>query len=81
MLNVAKNAQMTHSLPMPTLTLELPEALAAELDSAVEAGWFTSQAEAVRAAVRDMVDYRRLSMKEKQQLADIHWATNAESKL
>jgi Arc/MetJ-type ribon-helix-helix transcriptional regulator len=75
-LNVAKNVGMTYSPPMPTLTLELPEALTAELDAAVEAGWFTSQAEAVRAAVRDMVDHRKLAMLEKQQLADIDWATN-----
>lgn len=65
---------------MPTLTLELPEALTAELDAAVEAGWFTSQAEAVRAAVRDMVDHRKLAMLEKQQLADIDWATKTQTK-
>jgi len=59
---------------MSTLTLELPEALTAELDAAVEEGWFTSQAEAVRAAVRDFVSHRKLDLMEQQQLADIAWA-------
>lgn len=59
---------------MTTLTLDLPEALSVELDAAVEAGWFTSQAEAIRAAVRDMMTHRKLALLEKQQLADIDWA-------
>ncbi|MBX7209797.1 MAG: ribbon-helix-helix domain-containing protein [Verrucomicrobiaceae bacterium] len=79
-LNVAMFGLITYSLPMTTLTLDLPEALTAELDAAVEAGWFTSQAEAVRAAVRDMMSHRKLALLEKQQLADIDWAVNAASK-
>jgi Arc/MetJ-type ribon-helix-helix transcriptional regulator len=59
---------------MSTLTLELPEALTAELDAAVEEGWFTSQAEAVRAAVRDFVNHRKLDLMEQQQLSDVEWA-------
>lgn len=62
---------------MSTLTLELPEALAAELEAAVEAGWFASEAEAVRAAVRDFMNHHRLGLMEQQQLADIEWAANA----
>jgi Arc/MetJ-type ribon-helix-helix transcriptional regulator len=65
---------------MTTLTLELPEALSAELDAAVEAGWFTSQAEAVRAAVRDLMSHRKLALLEKQQLSDIDWALNTAAK-
>jgi len=65
---------------MTTLTLDLPEALAAELDAAVEAGWFASHAEAVRAAVRDLVSHRKLDLLEKQQLADIEWAVSVSSK-
>jgi Arc/MetJ-type ribon-helix-helix transcriptional regulator len=64
---------------MTTLTLDLPEALTAELDAAVEAGWFTSQAEAVRAAVRDLMSHRKLALLEKQQLSDIEWATGVAS--
>lgn len=59
---------------MTTLTLEIPEAMAAELDAAVESGWFETQAEAVRAALRDFVGRRQLALQEKQQLDDIAWA-------
>ena len=62
---------------MRTLTLDLPDALSAELDAAVEAGWFANQAEAVRAAVRDFISHPRLALQEQQQLADIEWAVNA----
>lgn len=61
---------------MTTLTLDLPDALTAELDAAVESGWFESKADAVRAAVRDFVDHRQLALQERQQLADIDWAVN-----
>ncbi len=79
-LSVAILALITYSLPMTTLTLDLPEALTAELDAAVEAGWFTSQAEAVRAAVRDMMSHRKLALLEQQQLADIDWAVSTAAK-
>jgi Arc/MetJ-type ribon-helix-helix transcriptional regulator len=69
-------ALMAYPNPMTTLTLDLPEALTAELDAAVEAGWFTTQAEAVRAAVRDMISHRKLALLEQQQLADIDWAVS-----
>lgn len=65
---------------MTTFTLDLPEALSVELDAAVEAGWFTSQAEAIRAAVRDIMSHRKLAQLEKQQLADIDWAVNTAAK-
>jgi Arc/MetJ-type ribon-helix-helix transcriptional regulator len=65
---------------MSTVTLELPDALSAELDAAVEAGWFANRAEAVRAAVRDFVNHRKLALMEQQQLADIAWAVGAATK-
>ena len=61
---------------MTTLTLDLPEALTAELDATVEAGWFANQAEAVRAAVRDFVSHRKLALQKERQLADIEWAVS-----
>ncbi len=79
-LSVAMFVLITYSLPMLTLTLDLPEALTAELDAAVEAGWFTSQEEAVRAAVRDMMSHRKLALLEQQQLADVGWAVSTASK-
>lgn len=65
---------------MTTMTLDFPDALTAELDAAVEAGWFENQAEAVRAAVRDFVSQRRFALQEQQQLADIDWALNLAKK-
>lgn len=65
---------------MTTMTLDFPDALTAELDAAVEAGWFENQAEAVRAAVRDFVSQRRFALQEQQQLADIEWAVNSVKK-
>ncbi len=62
---------------MATLTIELPEALSAELDAAVQSGWFESKAEAVRAAIRDLMSHRKLDLLEQQQLDDIAWALNA----
>ncbi|MBL9130402.1 MAG: hypothetical protein JNG86_04335 [Verrucomicrobiaceae bacterium] len=62
------------------MTLDFPDALTAELDAAVEAGWFENQAEAVRAAVRDFVSQRRFALQEQQQLADIEWAVNSAKK-
>lgn len=79
-LAVAMVAGIVYSSLMTTLTLDLPEALTAELDAAVQAGWFTSQAEAVRAAVRDLVSHRKLALLETQQMADIDWAVKAAAK-
>ncbi len=79
-LSAAMLALMAYSLAMTALTLDLPEALTAELDAAVKTGWFTSQAEAVRAAVRDMMSHRKLALLEQQQLADIGWAVSTASK-
>lgn len=59
---------------MSTFTLSLPDALTAELDAAVEAGWFSDRGEAVSAAVREFVNRGRLALQEEQQLADIAWA-------
>lgn len=65
---------------MTTMTLDFPDALTAELEAAVKAGWFENQAEAVRAAVRDFVSQRRFALQEQQQLADIEWAVNSAKK-
>lgn len=65
---------------MATLKLDLPDVLTAELDAAVEAGWFSTQAEAVEAAVREFVSHGRLSLQESQQLADIDWALDLAKK-
>lgn len=59
---------------MKAITLELPERLAAEVDLAVQAGWFVDAQEAIREALREYLDSRRLELQELQQLEDISWA-------
>jgi Arc/MetJ-type ribon-helix-helix transcriptional regulator len=59
---------------MKAITLELPEMLAAEVDRAVQAGWFVDAQEAIREALREYLDSRRLELQELQQLEDISWA-------
>ena len=62
---------------MTTLTVELPEALRAEIGAAVKAGWFSNESEAVRAAVQEFVTQGKLALIERHQLADIEWAVEA----
>lgn len=62
---------------MKTMTLELPEALADDVDNAVKAGWFTDPQEAIRQALREFLNSRRLQLQEQQQLEDIDWARRA----
>ena len=59
---------------MKAITLELPEMLAAEVDRAVQAGWFVDAQEAIREALREYLDSRRLELQELQQIEDISWA-------
>ncbi len=62
---------------MKTMTLELPENLATDVDNAVKAGWFTDPQEAVCQAVREFLNSRRLQLQEQQQLEDVEWARRA----
>ena len=62
---------------MKTMTLELSEQLATDVDNAVKAGWFTDPQEAIRQAVHECLNSRRLQLQEQQQLEDIDWARRA----
>lgn len=62
---------------MSAISLELPDQLTADVDKAVEAGWFADRQEAIREAVREFVNSRRLDLQERQQLDDIAWALRA----
>jgi len=66
---------------MISMTVELPEALTAEIEEAVSAGWFSSESEAIRAAVHEFVKRGRLALIERQQLDDIEWAVGSAKKL
>ena len=59
---------------METVTAKLTERLATELDALVDAGWFANRSDAIRAAVRDMVEQRRLQRLEQAVDEDIAWA-------
>lgn len=65
---------------MKAITLDLPERLAADLDIAVQAGWFVDAQEAIREALRQYLDSRRLELQERQQLEDISWALQVAAK-
>jgi Arc/MetJ-type ribon-helix-helix transcriptional regulator len=59
---------------MKTIQIELPERTAAEIAELVQAGWFASEDEAVRAAVLDFVRRNRTELLERFLREDIEWA-------
>lgn len=63
---------------METVTTKLTARLAKELDHLVAAGWFANRSEALRAAVRDLVDQRRLQRLEQAVDEDIAWGRKRE---
>jgi Arc/MetJ-type ribon-helix-helix transcriptional regulator len=59
---------------MKTITVEVPDKAAAEIDHYVRAGWFTSEAEVVRMAILDFVRRNRVDLLERFMREDIAWA-------
>lgn len=59
---------------MKTLKIEVPEALAAELEELVAAGWFTSEEEIGRLALEELVRRRPFELQERFQREDVEWA-------
>ncbi len=59
---------------MKKITIELPEKAAAEINHYVRAGWFASEAEAVRSAVIDFVRRNRVELLDRFMREDIAWA-------
>jgi len=59
---------------MKAIHVELPDKLAAEIEAYVQAGWFGSEGEVIRAAVADFVRRRRLELLERFMRDDIEWA-------
>ena len=58
---------------MDTVTAKLTTRLARELDALVKQGWFANRSDAIRAAVRDMVEQRRVQRLEQAVDEDIAW--------
>ncbi len=59
---------------MKAIQLELPDKLAAEIDAYVNAGWFGSEGEVIRAALMDFVKRHRIDLLERFMRDDIEWA-------
>ena len=59
---------------MKAIHVELPDKLAAEIEAYVQAGWFGSEAEVIRAAVADFVRRRRVELLERFMRDDIEWS-------
>lgn len=59
---------------MDTVTTKLTERLTTELDALVDDGWYANRSEAVRDAVRDLVERKRLQRLERAVEEDIDWA-------
>lgn len=59
---------------MKTLSIDLPEKLAAEIDAYVKAGLFKSEPEVVLAAMSEFVRRNRVELMERFARDDIEWA-------
>ncbi len=59
---------------MKAIQVELPDKLAAEINVYVNAGWFGSEGEVVRAALIDFVKRHRIDLLERFMRDDIEWA-------
>ena len=59
---------------MKAIQLELPDKLAAEIEAYVNAGWFGSEGEVIRAALMDFVKRHRIDLLERFMRDDIEWA-------
>ncbi len=59
---------------MKAVQIELPDALASEIETFVKSGWFTSEAEVIRAALVEFVRRNRLDLLERFLRDDIRWA-------
>ncbi len=59
---------------MKKIEVDLPDRTAAEIAEMVQAGWFASEGEALRAAILDFVRRNRRDFVERFQQEDIDWA-------
>ncbi len=57
-----------------TVQVNLPESLAEALEQVVRAGWFSSEDEAIRHALREFLRREQWELYEQFLLEDIEWA-------
>jgi len=59
---------------MKAIQVELPDKLAAEIETYVKTGWFRSESEVVRAALMEFVRRNRVELLERFMRDDLGWA-------
>jgi len=71
---VKLNNSLEGTMLMKTLSIDLPDKLAAEIDAYVKAGFFHSEPDAVLAAMSEFVRRNRMDLMERFAREDIEWA-------
>jgi Arc/MetJ-type ribon-helix-helix transcriptional regulator len=61
---------------MKTVSIDIPDNLAAQLNDYVKAGFFSSEKEVIIAAMTDFLRRNRIDMVERFARSDIKWAKN-----
>ncbi len=59
---------------METINAKVPHRLATELELLVNEGWYGNRSEAVRDAIRNLVDRKRYQKMRQAVVEDIEWA-------
>ena len=59
---------------MKSVQVELPDKIAAELDTLVKEGWFQNEGEVLRTALVEFINRQRFALIEQFQREDIDWA-------
>jgi Arc/MetJ-type ribon-helix-helix transcriptional regulator len=57
-----------------SLHIEIPDKLATEIEAYVKTGWFSTEAEVIRAALMEFVRRNRVDLLERFIREDIEWA-------
>ncbi|MCK4613884.1 MAG: ribbon-helix-helix protein, CopG family [Thermoplasmata archaeon] len=63
---------------MEALTAKITPRLLHELDHLIEDGWYASRSEAIRDAIRTLVESKRYSRMKKAVMEDIEWGLRGE---
>ena len=63
---------------METVPAKMTKRLILELDRLIEEGWYSNRSEAVRDAVRELVEKKRIEMLEAAVREDIKWGLYGE---
>jgi Arc/MetJ-type ribon-helix-helix transcriptional regulator len=66
---------------MKTINVDIPEKLGIEIEQYIRSGWFSSEAELMREALREFIYHHRPLLIEKFMEEDIEWAVNIKKAL